>query len=164
MKQDASWEMGGALLGEYTMHSFGECPNEERESRLSQILEEQPHPKYCLSAKACQGILNRAEKRGKDAATDVGRSGIEETSRAVSFQERAGNEGGGKGILIQNERTGALSTLNNQSVCAFEPGAASRVGGHVYEDWQSRGTSEQMQEVNQASYSLWHPVPMIAML
>ena len=24
---------------------------------------------------------------------------------------------GGKGILIQNERTGALSTLNNQSVC-----------------------------------------------
>ena len=34
----------------------------------------------------------------------------------VSFQERAGKPGGGKGILIQNERTGALSTLNNQSV------------------------------------------------
>ena len=25
--------------------------------------------------------------------------------------------------MIQNERIGALSTLNNQSVCAFEPGA-----------------------------------------
>ena len=61
----ASWEMGGALLGEYTMHSFGEYPNEEKGSLLSQILEEKPHPKYCLSAKACQGILNRAEKRGK---------------------------------------------------------------------------------------------------
>ena len=36
---------------------------------------------------------------------------------AISFQERAGCPGGGKGILIQNERTGALSTLNNQSVC-----------------------------------------------
>lgn len=35
---------------------------------------------------------------------------------AISFQERAGKPGGGKGILIQNERTGALSTLNNQSV------------------------------------------------
>ena len=34
----------------------------------------------------------------------------------ISFQERAGCEGGGKGILIQHERTGALSTLNNQSV------------------------------------------------
>ena len=54
--------------------------------------------------------------------------------QSLSFQERAGKPGGGKGILIQEERTGALSTLNNQSVCAFEPGAASRVGGHVYED------------------------------
>lgn len=58
--------MGGLLLGEYMMHSFGEYPNEERESLLSQILEDHPHLKYCLSAKACQGILNRAEKRGKE--------------------------------------------------------------------------------------------------
>ena len=35
----------------------------------------------------------------------------------LSFQERAGKPGGGKGILIQHEHTGALSTLNNQSVC-----------------------------------------------
>ena len=62
---DASWEKGGALLGEYTMRSFGECPSEERESRLSQILEVNPHPKYSLSAKACQGILRRAQRRGK---------------------------------------------------------------------------------------------------
>jgi len=64
--QAQSWEMGGLLLGEFTMHSFGECPKEERESRLSQILEDHPHLKYCLSARACQGILNRAEKRGKE--------------------------------------------------------------------------------------------------
>lgn len=37
---------------------------------------------------------------------------------AISFQERAGKPGGGKGILIQQERTGALSTLNNQCVLA----------------------------------------------
>lgn len=65
INQAASWEMGGALLGEYTMHSFGEYPNEENVSHLSQILEEAVHPKYSLSAKACQGILNRANKRGK---------------------------------------------------------------------------------------------------
>lgn len=47
------------------MHSFGECPSVAAESRLSQILEEHPHPKYYLSAKACRGILNRAERRGK---------------------------------------------------------------------------------------------------
>ena len=61
----AYWEMGGPLLGVYTMHSFGECPREERESRLSQILEDSAHPKYYLSTKACQGILNRAKRRGK---------------------------------------------------------------------------------------------------
>ena len=60
-----TWE-DGALLGEYTMHSFGESPKEENASRLSQILEDSAHPKYYLSAKACQGILNRAEKRGKE--------------------------------------------------------------------------------------------------
>ena len=54
--QDALWEMGGPLLGDYTLRSFGESPKEENASRLSQILEEEPHPKYFLSAKACQGI------------------------------------------------------------------------------------------------------------
>ena len=57
------------MLGEYSMHSFGESPNAAVESHLSQILEATPHPKYCLSAKACQGILNRASRRGKQLPT-----------------------------------------------------------------------------------------------
>lgn len=61
----ASWVEDGALLGEYTTRSFGECPNEENVSRLSAILEDTPHPKYYLSAKACAGILRRAERHGK---------------------------------------------------------------------------------------------------
>ena len=59
------WEDNGALRGEYLMHSFGVCPKDENASHLSQILEASPHPKYSLSARACLGILNRAEKRGK---------------------------------------------------------------------------------------------------
>ena len=68
LQQDACpiWTENGALLGEYTMHSFGECPREENVSRLSAILEDTPHPKYYLSAKACAGILQRAERRGKE--------------------------------------------------------------------------------------------------
>jgi len=61
----------GALLGEYTMHSFGESPREENASRLSQILEDSAHPKYCLSARACAGILNRAQKRGKELPPEL---------------------------------------------------------------------------------------------
>lgn len=61
----ASWETGGALLGEYTMDSFGECPSADAASRLSWILEDAAHPKYFLSVKACEGILRRASGRGK---------------------------------------------------------------------------------------------------
>ena len=32
---------------------------------MSEILEEETDPKYTLSARACEGILNRAAKRGK---------------------------------------------------------------------------------------------------
>ena len=60
------WEDDGALRGECMTRNTGESPNVAVESRLSQILEEIPHGKYCLSAKACQGILRRAERRGKD--------------------------------------------------------------------------------------------------
>ena len=42
-----------------------EAPSEETPSRLSEILERNPDPKYNLSGKACQGITNRASRRGK---------------------------------------------------------------------------------------------------
>ena len=57
--------MGGLSLGELTTLNTGESPNAVAESRLSQILEVAAPEKYYLSAKACQGILNRANRRGK---------------------------------------------------------------------------------------------------
>ena len=53
------------------MLSFGESPREENVSRLSQILEDSAPPKYCLSEKACAGILRRAEKRGKELPKEL---------------------------------------------------------------------------------------------
>lgn len=58
--------MGGLSLGELMMLNTGESPNVAAESRLSQILEDNPQEKYYLSAKACRGLLNRASRRGKD--------------------------------------------------------------------------------------------------
>lgn len=114
----------GALLGEYTMHSFGESPREENVSRLSQILEDSPHPRYSLSAKACQGILNRAERRGKQLP-----EALEKALREQSLSKNEPVNLGGKGILIQPERTGALSTLNNQSVF--------NIGSYHSKAWES---------------------------
>ena len=64
--QTLSWETDGALLTEFLTLNIGECPNVERESTLLQILEDNAPEKYYLSAKACEGILRRAERRGKE--------------------------------------------------------------------------------------------------
>ena len=42
-----------------------EAPSRVVDTHLSDILEENPDPKYNLSPKACQGILTRANRRGK---------------------------------------------------------------------------------------------------
>ena len=69
-RQDALWvtertDSRFPLPTDFRMPSFGELPSEENVSVLSQILEESAHPKYSLSVKACEGILRRADKRGK---------------------------------------------------------------------------------------------------
>lgn len=70
----AEWVTAAApfpSLGDFTMPSFGESPREENASRLSQILEDSPLPKYSLSVRACAGILSRAQKRGKELPDEL---------------------------------------------------------------------------------------------
>lgn len=62
----ASWGMGIPSRGECLMRDFGESPSEEEGSGLSQILEANVPLKYYLSAKACEGVLRRAERSGKE--------------------------------------------------------------------------------------------------
>lgn len=79
------WEDDGAWLGECMTRNTGESPNAAVASRLSQILEVTPQEKYSLSAKACQGILRRAERRGKD---------LPETLKAVLLMQSENAECG----------------------------------------------------------------------
>lgn len=64
-KPEQSPETDGLWLGDSSMLNIGELPNAERESLLSWILEDNVPQKYYLSARACQGILVRASRRGK---------------------------------------------------------------------------------------------------
>lgn len=132
----------GALLGEYTMHSFGESPKEENASHLSQILVDSPHPKYCLSEKACQGILNRAEKRGKELPDLLKKALLEQVTRSKLGGGREVDSHGnkaGKGALIQTELSGTLGVSQDQTlfsrcpvkggaVISFDPGAHRYLG------------------------------------
>lgn len=90
-KRDActmSWA-DGALLGEYTTRSFGEYPREENESRLSQILEECAPQRFYLSERACQGILNRAKRRGKELPPE-----LKQALEHIAFRNEPENQGG----------------------------------------------------------------------
>lgn len=127
------WEDDGAWLGECMTRNTGESPNVAVVSRLSQILEETPHPKYNLTPKACQGILRRAERRGKDLPKLL-KAVLIRQSQGASPQERTeapapteaptsyavrirgGCDGGGKGALVQTEKSGTLGTGNDQTI------------------------------------------------
>lgn len=66
--QPQEWLEGGGQLtqhGECLTLNFGEYPNVERESTLSEILEDNVQQKYYLSPKACLGILRRAKAKGR---------------------------------------------------------------------------------------------------
>ncbi|MCH5186811.1 MAG: hypothetical protein J1F63_00305 [Oscillospiraceae bacterium] len=65
--QTPEWFEGGQLLshGGSSTLNIGESPSVARESTLSEVLEAEVPKKYYLSPKACQGIIRRAERRGK---------------------------------------------------------------------------------------------------
>lgn len=137
------WEDDGAWCGELTTRNTGECPNAVVVSRLSQILEETPHPKYNLTAKACQGILRRAERRGKDLPKllkavlirqSQGSSPQERTEASAPTEAptsyavriRGGCDGGGKGALVQTEKSGTLGTGNDQTIFCLQGNGIDR--------------------------------------
>ena len=61
------WEILSPWRGGASILNTGLAPRkEENVYSLSQILEEQPLPKYYLTKKACLGILRRSEERGKE--------------------------------------------------------------------------------------------------
>lgn len=64
--QERSWVTATASRGGSSTRNTGESPSEENASTLSQILQANAPEKYYLSARACEGILRRAERRGKE--------------------------------------------------------------------------------------------------
>lgn len=63
---ERSWATGIPSRGGCSTLNSGESPSVVVASHLSQILEARPLPKYYLSTTACQGVLRRAERRGKE--------------------------------------------------------------------------------------------------
>jgi DNA (cytosine-5)-methyltransferase 1 len=186
-KGKLQWSTSGCIMGDgwsiaWRVHDaqFWGVPQRRKRIALVADFAGGCAPEILFEREGLPRDSEQSEKEREEVAGSIG-EGID---KAITFQERGGKPGGGKGILIQNDRTGALSTVNNQmvfdasrrhdyqpfeDVCetditclndqggsvmsvsenvvgalraqehghqpiVFEPGAASRVGGHVYED------------------------------
>lgn len=121
--ENGKWQSAGCIVGDnfslawrtFDAQYWG-VPQRRKRIALVADFGGQCAAEILFECEGLSGDITESGKEGEGAASDAG-AGIEKTSRAISFQERAGKPGGGKGILIQDERTGALSTLNNQPVC-----------------------------------------------
>ena len=119
------WRNAGVIVGDgwsiaWRVHDaqFWGVPQRRKRIALVADFGGLTAPEILFERKGLSGDFEPGRETGEGTAGAVG-AGVEASSRAISFQERAGKPGGGKGILIQNERVGALSTLNNQSVCCL---------------------------------------------
>ena len=107
--------------------NIGEKPREPNPTKLSQVLEQNPDPKYNLSATACQGILRRAEKRGKELPPELkaaltAQSVCKETESTEATQPDAtGVDGAGGGSYT-------LNTIDRPAVVSFQE-RAGKPGG-----------------------------------
>lgn len=134
--QPQEWLEGEKLtpLGECLTLNFGEYPNVERESTLSEILEDNVPEKYYLSPKACLGILRRAKAKGRKLPDNL-RIALEQkvaeggevlgldfahadsvvrtfTDKSPTLLQNMGSAGGQIPCIMHEERTTAGFTYN----------------------------------------------------
>lgn len=149
---DVSWVTDIALLGECMTHSSGVSHKEENAyvyslttedtqpqkfylncsekpmipnpTKLSQILESNPDPKYRLSEKACQGILNRAMRRGKELPKllqiALERQAATPSKLGGGVDIDSHGKRAGKGALVQTELSGTLGVSQDQTLITGE--------------------------------------------
>lgn len=102
-------DFGGGTAGEILFELQRETADGE-EDKIVGYSRRECEPEVQSVSKGLRGDIEKGERKGEEVAGSVGES----VDSTISFKERAGKAGGGKGILIQNERTGTISTLSNQ--------------------------------------------------
>lgn len=113
-------------LGGCSMPSIGESPSVAVESTLSQILQGNNVPaKYYLSSLACQGILRRAEKRGKKLPPVLEMALKAQAGQSYSSQEV-------KTDALESTGGGISPTLNTMQGGQRQPCVAQPIKGTEY--------------------------------
>lgn len=117
------WELLSPWRGESLILNTGPAPRSGAAgSTLWSILEAQPHPRYFLTRKACQGIIRRASERGKPLPPQLQQAleiqaGIRDVGAiqgSVAFHINQRDEG-----IDLNGVSGALMATRNMQMQTF---------------------------------------------
>ena len=116
-----NWGTSGiALHGEYWTRNSSEYPKDAAVSFLSEVLETNAPPKYCLSLKACEGIISRAKRNGKSLPPLLEEALTEYmTTLSSCGTPEARTSGGGSGPLVQTDVSATLATGQDQTLLTF---------------------------------------------
>lgn len=142
------WTTAGCIMGDgwsiawrVLDAQFWGVPQRRRRIALVADLGGASAPEILFVRESVCGHPETGAAAQQGAAGDPAQSaGADRSGDAFSFQERGGKPGGGKGILIQHDRTGALSTLQNQYVTdayGFGYKAGAKAGSIGYEEEKS---------------------------
>mgnify|MGYP003294041298 CR=1 FL=1 len=118
-RPSGGWTPSGAIMGNgwsiaWRVHDaqFWGVPQRRKRIALVADFGGETAPEILFERESVSRDPSESESQRERTTGDIG----SRPDEAISFLERAGCDGGGKGILIQHERTGTLSTFNNQSV------------------------------------------------
>ena len=138
------WPHAGCIMGDgwsiaWRVHDaqFWGVPQRRKRIALVADFGGDTAPEILFERESMPGNTSESGKAGQGITTDVKR-GIDPSSYLLKIRggvdrDSAGKKAG-KGPLVQTELSATLGVSQDQTLIAFEPGAASRVGGHVYED------------------------------
>ena len=115
------WSTSGCILGEgwsiaWRVHDAQFWGVPQRRKRIALVADFGGHTAAeILFERSSVSRDIETSRESEQGTTDNAKGSLGKT---ISFQERGGKPGGGKGILIQDEHVGALQTNNSQCVCA----------------------------------------------
>lgn len=98
------WEYDPVWPGSFGTLNTSECPSDVVVSFLWQILQAIVPSRYCLSNKACRGILRRSEERGKPLPEDLER--VLRIQSKLILPDGVGAKPGSRHINQRNEGLG----------------------------------------------------------
>ena len=118
---------------------YGGVPQRRRRIHLVLDLRGERAREVLFEREGVRGYFAEGRTPWKAAASHAENgTGADDREGAVPYtlKIRSGCEGGGKGALIQTDKSATLATNNDQYLfqpVTLEPGIAAREGGHIYE-------------------------------